>query len=264
MVPSVFVLLEALPLTPNGKIDRRALPAPHFVQSALDDAYVAPRSPVEEVLASVWMDVLRLERVGVHDNFFELGGHSLLATQVVSRVRNTLHVELPLQHLFDTPTVAGPAACLTAGRQAEPVSQGLAILPVPRQQAMPLSFPRSGCDFLTSGRLRVRSTAFIRHSNSRIDSMSRFWSRALTRSCNAMKRCGRFFAVSRADQCRLSSHHSACPCQSLISSSLPRQLRKVSTSIWRLPRRISLLTLRAGHSYAPPCYVWERQRISCC
>src|SRR5690606_10006327 len=109
MMPSAFVVLEALPLTPNGKVDRRALPAPQGSGRARGE-HVAPRTPVEEIVAGIWAEVLGLERVGVHDNFFELGGHSLLATQVASRVRQALEVELPLQELFAVATLAELAA----------------------------------------------------------------------------------------------------------------------------------------------------------
>ncbi|MDQ3257774.1 MAG: non-ribosomal peptide synthetase, partial [Acidobacteriota bacterium] len=107
MVPSSFVMLDELPLTPSGKVDRRALPAPDEGRREIEEQYVAPRSVAEEVVAGIWAEVLKVEQVGVHDNFFELGGHSLLATQVISRVRKSLQVELPLRTLFEEPTVAG-------------------------------------------------------------------------------------------------------------------------------------------------------------
>ncbi|HIP97643.1 MAG TPA: amino acid adenylation domain-containing protein, partial [Anaerolineae bacterium] len=112
MVPSAFVTLEALPLTPSGKVDRRALPAPDGARPELEGAFVAPRTPVEKELAGIWTQVLGVERVGIYDNFFDLGGHSLLATQVISRVRTTYQVDLPLRRLFETPTVAGLAALI--------------------------------------------------------------------------------------------------------------------------------------------------------
>jgi amino acid adenylation domain-containing protein len=104
MVPSAFVTLDALPLTPNGKVDRRALPAPEGRPEVT--AFVAPRTPIEEAVAAIWCELLRLDRVGVHDNFFELGGHSLLATRVIARLREVLEVELPLRALFQRPTIA--------------------------------------------------------------------------------------------------------------------------------------------------------------
>jgi amino acid adenylation domain-containing protein len=107
VIPSAFVRLDALPLTPNGKVDLAALPAPEGSPHGLAKGYVAPRTPVEEVLAGVWAGVLGLEHVSVYDDFFtDLGGHSLLATQLVSRVRAAFRLELPLQRVFDSPTVA--------------------------------------------------------------------------------------------------------------------------------------------------------------
>ncbi|HWX21796.1 MAG TPA: amino acid adenylation domain-containing protein [Candidatus Binatia bacterium] len=106
MVPSVFVPLAALPLTPNGKVDRKALPAPEFNNGGSGTPFSAPHTPTETKLAEIWREVLGVERVGVHDNFFELGGHSLTATRVNSRVSGTFQIELPLQELFDSPTVA--------------------------------------------------------------------------------------------------------------------------------------------------------------
>jgi hypothetical protein len=106
MMPSVFVVLESLPLLPSGKVDMQALPGPEQDRSELERMYVAPRNPVEEVLAELWAGVLGLERVGVEDGFFTLGGHSLLATQLVSRARNVFQVEVPLRWLFESATVA--------------------------------------------------------------------------------------------------------------------------------------------------------------
>ncbi|MEM7552754.1 MAG: amino acid adenylation domain-containing protein, partial [Cyanobacteria bacterium P01_A01_bin.84] len=103
MVPGVFVTLERLPLTPNGKIDRKALPETDT--SLRETEYVASSTPREEIIASIFADVLGVENVGIHDNFFELGGHSLLATQLISRVRETFSMEIPLRELFSSPTV---------------------------------------------------------------------------------------------------------------------------------------------------------------
>ncbi|PYI95249.1 MAG: non-ribosomal peptide synthetase [Verrucomicrobia bacterium] len=105
MVPAALVMLQAIPVTQNGKVDRRALPVPDSVRPELEQGYLAPRTPEEEILARIWAEVLKLERVGVHDNFFELGGHSLLATQVISRIGETLQVDLPLMKVFEFPVL---------------------------------------------------------------------------------------------------------------------------------------------------------------
>ncbi|NPC80488.1 amino acid adenylation domain-containing protein, partial [Pyxidicoccus fallax] len=148
MVPSAFVPLEALPLTPNGKVDRKALPAP--TQGADAGTFVAPRTPTEEKLATLWSEVLGVPRVGAEDNFFELGGHSLLATQVVSRIRASLGVELPLRELFRTPTVSALAARVDAVLQARQQSQDDAAeaLPEPPADAPPLSFAQQRLWFI--------------------------------------------------------------------------------------------------------------------
>ncbi|MBD2293370.1 amino acid adenylation domain-containing protein [Anabaena sphaerica FACHB-251] len=119
MIPSAFVQLDTLPLTPNGKIDRRALPAPDKSNLELKNFFVAPRTAVEEILAGIWKKILHVEQVGIHDNFFELGGHSLLATQVISRIRETFRIELPLRYLFESPTVEKLAQKIIA-QEAKP------------------------------------------------------------------------------------------------------------------------------------------------
>ena len=125
MVPSAFVKMDALPLTPNGKINRRALPAPEIGMSVTDGNYAAPASPLEELLAGIWAQVLGLEKIGVNDDFFARGGHSLLATQVIARMRNALDVNIPLPRMFETPTVAALA------RSIEQQLQGGTERPMP-------------------------------------------------------------------------------------------------------------------------------------
>jgi amino acid adenylation domain-containing protein len=104
LLPAAWVLLTAWPLTPNGKIDRQRLPAPTFASTA--ETYVAPRTPLEATLATIWQAVLGLETVSVTSNFFELGGHSLSATQVVARIQQRLGLAVALRTLFDQPTIA--------------------------------------------------------------------------------------------------------------------------------------------------------------
>jgi acyl carrier protein len=140
MQPSAFVVLDSLPLTPNGKVDRKALPAPGNSDARQAGAYKAPRSHVEEVLAVVWGQVLRIERMGVEDNFFALGGHSLLAAQLVSRIREAFKVEMPLRRIFEGPTIAQLAETIEALKKAE---EGLIIPPITRglrNDDLPLSF----------------------------------------------------------------------------------------------------------------------------
>ncbi|HEX2077205.1 MAG TPA: amino acid adenylation domain-containing protein, partial [Longimicrobium sp.] len=132
-------------VNPNGKLDRKALPEPVFASE--EEKYVAPRTPVEEVLAGIWAEVLGVERVGVHDEFFDLGGHSLLAVRAVSLVRELFGVEVPLRALFEGPTVAE-----VAGRVEEMRRAGLPVLPpvvpVERTGALPLSFTQQRLWFL--------------------------------------------------------------------------------------------------------------------
>jgi hypothetical protein len=110
MVPTAFVLLGALPMTPGGKIDRHALPAPDWEELESEAVFVAPRTPLEELLAGIWAHVLGLPRVGIHDDFMGLGGDSLKASRVVSRVPDTLRQKLSMASLLAAPTVAQQAA----------------------------------------------------------------------------------------------------------------------------------------------------------
>jgi acyl carrier protein len=145
MVPRAIVALDRLPLNANGKVDRKALPLPEYAADA--DRYVAPRTPVEEVLAGIWAETLRLGRVGVEESFFDLGGHSLLVMRVVSRIRAVFGVELPLRALFEGPTVAELAGRVEeirrAGAPAPPP-----VLPVWRTGPLPLSFAQERLWFI--------------------------------------------------------------------------------------------------------------------
>jgi len=150
MIPSAFVVLPRLPLTPNGKVDRRELAKIAPERSA--DGYVAPRTPVEEVLTGLFAEVLGTERtggrIGIHDHFFELGGHSLAATRLVSRLRAALGVDLPLRALFEAPTVAELAARCGAPTTPDTAAPA-ALAPAPRDPAGdPLSFSQERLWFL--------------------------------------------------------------------------------------------------------------------
>ncbi|NJL35430.1 MAG: AMP-binding protein [Leptolyngbyaceae cyanobacterium SM1_4_3] len=116
LIPAVFVPLKALPLTQNGKVNRAALPLPDIRS---ETATVAPRTPTEAAIATIWAEVLGLETVGIHQDFFALGGHSLLATQVLSRLRDQFEVELPLRQLFEAQTVAELATVVESALLAE-------------------------------------------------------------------------------------------------------------------------------------------------
>ncbi len=148
MTPSAFVILEEFPLTRGGKIDRRALPTMSEAPVSHEDEYIRPRTPVEEIIADICAAVLHLDKISVKANFFDLGGHSLLVAQVLTRVRETFHVNLSLAKLFMKPTVEGLSEnvekSLKAGEQVflEPIP------PASREQDLPLSFSQQRLWFL--------------------------------------------------------------------------------------------------------------------
>jgi amino acid adenylation domain-containing protein len=150
MVPNAFMLLDTLPLTPNGKIDRHSLPVPDYTRINLPENFVAPSTPVEKVLAQIWSQVLGIEQVGIYDKFLELGGHSLLATQIVSRLRDTLKVELPISSLLSSPTIAELALCINEADAGEkPKNLASPIQRVSRNQKLPLSWNQQQLWFLS-------------------------------------------------------------------------------------------------------------------
>ena len=157
MIPQAFVILESLPITPNGKIDRRALPAPDL-HSEIADKFVAPRNPIEEKLALIWTQVLRLEQVGIDDNFFTFGGHSLLATQVISRLQEAFKISLPLRYIFESPTVAQLSEAILSQLET---GSGLTVpgmTPVERDRDIPLSWAQERLWFMNQ--LEGESSAY--------------------------------------------------------------------------------------------------------
>ncbi|MBD2607822.1 non-ribosomal peptide synthetase [Scytonema hofmannii FACHB-248] len=155
MVPSIFVMLDAMPLTPNGKIDHRNLPSPEQDLTEQNN-FLAPRTPTEQKIADIFAAVLKIEQVGIYNNFFELGGHSLLATQVISRFREAFEIELPLETLFKSPTVAELDVIIQQWLQNNsatdsPLTQPLpAVVAVPREDntVLPLSWGQERLWFL--------------------------------------------------------------------------------------------------------------------
>jgi amino acid adenylation domain-containing protein len=148
MVPASFVILESLPLTTNGKVDRKALPAPELAGAAGAANYVEAQTMVQEILAATWIAVLKVERVGINDNFFELGGHSLLATQVISRIRESFQLEIPLRAIFEAPTIATLSARIEAELKSGHGTSAPPITIVSRDEPLPLSFAQQRLWFL--------------------------------------------------------------------------------------------------------------------
>jgi amino acid adenylation domain-containing protein len=139
MLPHAFMVLDNFPLTPNGKVNRRALPIPDWHKRDVDLEFVPPSTPIEEMLAGIWCEMLGVSQVSMDDNFFELGGHSLVASRFISRVRESLKVELLIQAIFEKPTVAELAKIIEKDHHGELSRQFSPIQPVSRDQELPLS-----------------------------------------------------------------------------------------------------------------------------
>jgi amino acid adenylation domain-containing protein len=148
MIPAAFVRLDALPLTTNGKVNRSSLPPPETFRPDLDTAYVGPRTDTEEALATVWAQVLCVERSGIDDNFFDLGGDSLAATRVISQIIKQFHVEIPIQRFFEFPTVAALARYIETAPQGKPAKKDLSIERAMRGEKLCLSFAQERLWFL--------------------------------------------------------------------------------------------------------------------
>jgi acyl carrier protein len=140
MVPSGWVVLEEMPLTPSGKVDRAALPEPGRMRLDTSQSFIAPPTNIEEAHAAIWREVLNLEYVGMDDNFFWLGGHSLLATKIISRIRESFQVELPVRTLFESPTLTELAREIETAMRTGSTAVAPAIESLPDDGQAPLSY----------------------------------------------------------------------------------------------------------------------------
>ena len=156
MMPVAFVEMERLPLTPNGKVDRKALAEVEIRWREESNRQEEVRTPVEELLAGIWAEVLGVEEVGLKENFFDLGGHSLLATRVVSRIRQVFNTEVELRSLFEHPTIAELARYILSSSADQPETPPLK--PVIRNADLPLSFAQQRLWFIN--RLEPDSPAY--------------------------------------------------------------------------------------------------------
>ncbi|MFN7731086.1 MAG: amino acid adenylation domain-containing protein, partial [Pirellula sp.] len=179
MLPSAFVELQSLPLTASGKLDRRALPAPDDSRPDLETGYAPPRNLIEQQLASIWCEVLGIQKVGIYDNFFALGGHSLLAVRLNSRIALALRVKMPLRNVFESPTIAELAREITSLRNGSQVFHATDIKRIAHQQLdrLPLSFAQQRLWFLEQmeGELTAYNMpfAFRLHGNLDIEALRR-------------------------------------------------------------------------------------------
>src|SRR5262249_26872507 len=148
MAPGAYVVLKEMPWTPNGKIDRRSLPSPEAGRGSRTGNYVGARTATEDVLTSIWGEVLRAEKIGVEDDFFRMGGHSLLATQVISRVNKIFKVNLRVRNMFEAPTVARFAQVIAAARKGDFATSEKELVPISREGELPLSFAQQRLWFL--------------------------------------------------------------------------------------------------------------------
>ncbi|HEU4435170.1 MAG TPA: amino acid adenylation domain-containing protein, partial [Pyrinomonadaceae bacterium] len=148
MVPSQIIVLEDLPVLANGKVDRNALLAPDTASRPRSKPYVAPRTMVEEVIAGIWASLLATDQISRNDDFFELGGHSLRATQLVSRLRKSFGVEVPLRVIFETPKLSDIAAYVDSIVRTGQAQEVAPIIAVARDQELPLSFAQQRLWFL--------------------------------------------------------------------------------------------------------------------
>ncbi len=159
MVPAKFVFLDAFPLTNNGKVDRKALPAPQADEARSDQSGKGPRNATEETLAAIWKEIFKLDSIGIHDDFFELGGHSLLAIKVMARIRDRFGVDLPVLVLFESPTIAALAECVSQRVSPQTTEADSATETDGASQAAGVSQPPAGSQIESASQIMVQIQA---------------------------------------------------------------------------------------------------------
>ncbi|WP_048752632.1 condensation domain-containing protein, partial [Crocosphaera watsonii] len=132
--PTTFLELPALPRLPNGKLDRKSLPLPENLGRSLENEYIEPQTETEKIIAEIWQNALKIEKIGLYDNFFELGGHSLLAINVIAEMSEKLEIKISLRSLFQQPTIAGLEAQISENELIESVTANLPTLVVNTEQ----------------------------------------------------------------------------------------------------------------------------------
>jgi amino acid adenylation domain-containing protein len=155
MVPSVLVELDRLPVLPSGKIDRLALPTPSPALSARRHLLVGPRDQIEEMLSSIWQEVLERKDFGIEDDFFDLGGHSLTAMRVLARVRRDFSVDISIRRLFDNPTIAALGAEVRTQQDAGATAQSSSVAPTSHKSPALLDALRAGLSSLSPDQLNA-------------------------------------------------------------------------------------------------------------
>jgi len=160
MMPSDFVFLAEMPLTPNAKVDRKRLPEPSRAHSDRDVPYVAPGDQTEQILATIWSEILEVDRVGAADEFTDLGGHSLSAARIIARVRDEFGIELSISSFYSSPTVAGLARLVGSGKAKPESNLGVEIPKRPPVDLLPLSFSQERVWFIQQLAPRNRAYHF--------------------------------------------------------------------------------------------------------
>ncbi|GCF09825.1 hypothetical protein KDI_33890 [Dictyobacter arantiisoli] len=140
MVPTFIISLPVFPLTPSGKIDRRSLPRPEQDMQFVDEVRMTPQTPIQELVASHWHEVLQRSMISIDANFFDLGGHSLLATQIIGRLRQSFQIDLPVRSLFQFPTIRGLALEVEQLQRGSVAQSMPSLVPGDRRKPLALSF----------------------------------------------------------------------------------------------------------------------------